>query len=1559
MSTLDWLLSNSLLESTGAVRLSLALVHFLWQGCAIAGTAWLAGWLLQRSSAALRYWLQVAALLAMAACVPATFAVISSPDRGPDFMLAGSPRDPARETRNGARVLQPIVARQRTTAVLELPDAADTALSETDATDRGAAEQRPVARQKARATVPATAVVIASPWLMTLYFIGAAIMLLRLTRSMFSGHRLRRVSTVVEDEALLVMLARQAKRVGLKTVPALAYCHRVAVPTVIGVLKPVILLPPALAIGLLPQQLEALLAHELAHIRRFDLAVNLAQRLVEALLFFHPAVWFISRRVSIERENAADDMVLAAGWQRTNYADSLVRMAELSAVLRNTKPFPQPTTLAASGTNASDFKRRVLRLLESGDTPHLQLTRSGILIMMFAAASLLITPVVVLTRADNGVSQVSPLPATDKANGPARLQPTSEPSAPKENEPGASIDVQVFDIYGQPVERSTVFIYRALSEDQAAEKDDWQDPATEQRWRPQQGKHAHIRPTRPNTAPIDGTTRISGLPAGTYRLVASSGGQTATPLGVSDVIRLDAKENKNVTLRMAKGGAVRFEVVDASNGKPLDRPSVWMAATPPTTPPGLIGLPIRDHAVSTFEYLQPGKYEFTIEQDALSLNEPEYDVQKRIVEVTDGDTQRVQVALAGRPLTDPEIKTRWPYVVTGTVTDANGKPIQAATVVATDGTDGGFPWAPNKLFYWGRARTDERGRYTLRFRGNGGLPKEGKRPFHAEEMLIMAVKDGLAERNANRHDPLRYAWRTPTTTEKASLSLEPGELVLPGQPRRMDFVMVPQVEVTVELLNAKGLPEQGATVFPVGDAMPPLNDGMIRDTNAAGTCVFSQLAPARAFSFNVRKQSGDERTPALKFTVPGSYTVRLATRVDRATGLDRFQVVSITATDGTEWKDRVVARVESRTDPAQAAVQQKGVALLKKLREVNRYWLGLPPREVKKYSYLFTTTGGGHRYGRVVNPATASLFERRGILYISAIDQLVRDLDNVTVTQLVVNDARITLEYELRVPFEVQISTGSNASKRRVTEGTLIIDRQTHTLLESKTRHVTEKLSQYIEIRPGHYVPRRISVSPRDTDLRFRVHRPGLWLFDRAFQSGNQTEAAAHIDHLNMNNVTLTAEEKALAAQERDDSTGGEPKRRDTVGQPQEPGAIPIRIRSRQFRDGDSITIDSLVERDSAPDEDRYEVRGRYRLESRPEALLEQWCAGGHVIGEKSVKIKKGEGEFRLTFSVLKKGSLHLSLYPIINLRDFEYQAAKLRDPEYVRQKLSSFASLYYEPAGDDLRLDKPRQKSDSARGSNANSPAASSFEWTIEETPFFRFHYSKDLPADADQVRRHLAASVKNLAIEFGAERVQPLLQSAVINVYAHPHPTDKAREGLATLETRTKDGAYHADLHILTPSAHGAGAKTSVGEPKDDNYFFKIVVHEYGTIVLDRMTQRKPRGWRFFSAPSWFVQGYEEYLGLMLSSEHNRLVTLQKYRDLHRAEPNRVSRQFDVRDAYIDGAVLLHFLHDTYGNKKVHALLLSAEPDFWSAVTETFGHDRNRLHTVWRGWLATQPNR
>ena len=92
---------------------------------------------------------------------------------------------------------------------------------------------------------------------------------------------------------------------------------------------------PTWALSEIPTaELNAILLHELAHLRRYDDWTNLAQKLVKAILFFHPAVWFIESRLTLEREMACDDAVLAASYSPRAYAESLVGLAEKSFLRR-------------------------------------------------------------------------------------------------------------------------------------------------------------------------------------------------------------------------------------------------------------------------------------------------------------------------------------------------------------------------------------------------------------------------------------------------------------------------------------------------------------------------------------------------------------------------------------------------------------------------------------------------------------------------------------------------------------------------------------------------------------------------------------------------------------------------------------------------------------------------------------------------------------------------------------------------------------------------------------------------------------------------------------------------------------------------------------------------------------------------------------------------------------------------------------------------------------------------------------------------------------------------
>ncbi|HQZ67410.1 MAG TPA: M56 family metallopeptidase [Planctomycetaceae bacterium] len=235
-----------------------------------------------------------------------------------------------------------------------------------------------------------------SPYLCLAYLVGVTWMLGRFGLSLVGGARLQRTLEPISDANLLAMISAQAIKLGLRRIPLVAVCQRICVPAVVGIFQPVILLPPALLSGLDPQQLAAILSHELAHIRRYDLIVNLLQRVVEALLFFHPVTWWISRRVRVERENCCDDYA-ADSTGRLEYAGALLQMAEL-CIGRDRGRLSALATLSADGGSASDFAMRVRRLIDTDYSYRLSISRRG-LAGAAAMASLLFISVLALGQA--------------------------------------------------------------------------------------------------------------------------------------------------------------------------------------------------------------------------------------------------------------------------------------------------------------------------------------------------------------------------------------------------------------------------------------------------------------------------------------------------------------------------------------------------------------------------------------------------------------------------------------------------------------------------------------------------------------------------------------------------------------------------------------------------------------------------------------------------------------------------------------------------------------------------------------------------------------------------------------------------------------------------------------------------------------------------------------------------------------------------------------------------------------------------------------------------------
>jgi beta-lactamase regulating signal transducer with metallopeptidase domain len=182
-----------------------------------------------------------------------------------------------------------------------------------------------------------SAITVPSSWALDIFFVWAAIAgvgLLRVGVGLFHLRKLRRSCSVIDVTSLDPMLQSTLQAFQSVRPLTLRQSDRLRVPTAIGFVKPVVVIPTWALHELSTTELNSILIHELAHLRRRDDWTNLAQQMLKALLFFHPAVWWIQNQLALEREMACDDAVLTETANPRAYAQCLISVAEKSFMRR-------------------------------------------------------------------------------------------------------------------------------------------------------------------------------------------------------------------------------------------------------------------------------------------------------------------------------------------------------------------------------------------------------------------------------------------------------------------------------------------------------------------------------------------------------------------------------------------------------------------------------------------------------------------------------------------------------------------------------------------------------------------------------------------------------------------------------------------------------------------------------------------------------------------------------------------------------------------------------------------------------------------------------------------------------------------------------------------------------------------------------------------------------------------------------------------------------------------------------------------------------------------------
>ena len=332
-----------------------ALVHALWQGALVAFLLSGVLALLRNASAEARYALCVGAL-ALAALLPVGTFVLLAYDAAPAL--------PGRATLTPAP--EEVAA---LTAALE-----------------SAAVPTAVPAPMPWRVLALLLLRQAMPWLVLVWMAGAATMALRLAGGWAYARHLTRVGVQPVDAEWAVRLELLAERMRVSRPVRLLQSARVEVPVVIGWLRPVVLFPVGFFAGVPVEHVEAVLAHELAHVRRHDYLVSVLQGLVEAVFYYSPAVWWISRQVREAREACCDDAAVATCGDPLVYARAL---AELEALR-------QERHALALGAGGIGLRARIERVLgvapEAPSTAPVVLATVGLALTLLVGARLVAEP---------------------------------------------------------------------------------------------------------------------------------------------------------------------------------------------------------------------------------------------------------------------------------------------------------------------------------------------------------------------------------------------------------------------------------------------------------------------------------------------------------------------------------------------------------------------------------------------------------------------------------------------------------------------------------------------------------------------------------------------------------------------------------------------------------------------------------------------------------------------------------------------------------------------------------------------------------------------------------------------------------------------------------------------------------------------------------------------------------------------------------------------------------------------------------------------------------------
>jgi penicillin-binding protein 2 len=325
-------LLDQLTQSEVARDLSIVLAHSLWQGTVVAVVLTFLLRLMRRSTAQARYIVSCVGMLALVTWPLVTFWHVN--EKKSDVVRAPWPQAV------GASSVDQGLQSPR------IPDASRVTSSIASTVQQST-------------TTPKTEAAISwQGWTILLWVTGMALLSLWHLMGWIGLQRLRHQATTTLTGELASTAARLVRQMKLPSSIRVCWSARVTGAISFGWLRPIVLLPASMATGFSAREVEMILAHEFAHLRRRDYLMNLLQSAVETVLFYHPAVWWVSRQIRREREHACDDIAVRVTGDARTYAQALVRLAESVTLFSEDAP-----RLAMAAGAAGGLRQRIERLI--------------------------------------------------------------------------------------------------------------------------------------------------------------------------------------------------------------------------------------------------------------------------------------------------------------------------------------------------------------------------------------------------------------------------------------------------------------------------------------------------------------------------------------------------------------------------------------------------------------------------------------------------------------------------------------------------------------------------------------------------------------------------------------------------------------------------------------------------------------------------------------------------------------------------------------------------------------------------------------------------------------------------------------------------------------------------------------------------------------------------------------------------------------------------------------------------------------------------------------------